>query len=235
MAGSIHEQLVELLARLGDRAAAEKHARHIHAAVLAASRGHDIGQEDIGYFARARHTKSPGPAKEFRDLASMARKAIRGKIGQEDWIREWASRPPSVWRACRPFLLERNSRALDRTKLLGFSVPGTETDVPSAETEPPAPIFTTIVPKPAAVLPALEIAVELGRIATGNKKQRKPDLAAYDVIAAVRSAYSALTGRRGGRAILESGLPGRHLRLGHDIDRLFGTNFFPPIDSVRLR
>jgi hypothetical protein len=219
MAASIHQQLVELLGQLGDRAVAEKHARHIHAAVLAASRGHDIGHDDTGYYARPRREKSAGLAKELRDLASMARKAIRGKISREDWIREWAARPPSVWRACRPFLLERESRALDSSKLLGFSARG----------------FTTVVPKPEAVLPALEVALELGRIATGNKKQRKPDQAAHDVIVAVRSAYSALTGYRGGRATLPSGLAGRELRLGHDIDSLFGTKVFPNVDSTRLK
>jgi|SRR4051794_40220313 hypothetical protein len=110
MSGSIHEQLVEVLAKLGDRDVAEKHARLIRAAVLAASRGHNIGHEDAGYYARAQRPKSLGPTKELRDLARLASKAIRGKLSQEDWIREWAARPPSVWRACRPFLLERGSR-----------------------------------------------------------------------------------------------------------------------------
>ena len=69
---SIHEQLVELLRRLGDRAIAEKEARHIHAAMLAVSRGHDIGRDDAGFYARQRHTKLVGPAKELRDLAATA-------------------------------------------------------------------------------------------------------------------------------------------------------------------
>jgi len=217
MVGSIHEQLVGLLCQLGDSALAEKHARHIHAAVLAASRGHDIGQDETGYYARPRHAKSLGPAKEFRDLASLARKTIRGKISREDWAREWAARPPAVWRACRPFLLERGSRSLDKTKLVSFS----------------APRFTTIIPKPEAALPALEIALERGRIAP-RSKEHKPDQAADDVIAVVQSAYSALTGHRGSRTFLANGQPGRLLRLGFEIDRLFGTNFFPG-DSTRLR
>ena len=219
MVGSLHKRLVEVLSPLGDRAVAEKHARYIHAAVLTASRGHDIGQDDIGYYARPRHAKSLGPAKEFRDLASLARKAIRGKISREDWAREWAARPPAVWGACRPFLLEHGSRSLDRTKLIGFSAPG----------------FTTVIPKPEAVLPALEVALERGRIATRSKKERKPDQAAHDVIAAVRSAYNALTGSRGSRTFLASGQPGRLLRLGHEIDDLFDTKFFPTFDSSRLK
>src|SRR5712672_4250554 len=116
MAGSIHEQLIELLSQLGDRTVAEKQARHIHAVMLAAlSRGHDIGEDAGGFYARPRHTKPAGPAKELRDLARTARKAIGGKISREDWMREWAAQPRSVWRACRPFLLERRTRSLDRT------------------------------------------------------------------------------------------------------------------------
>jgi len=85
------------------------------------------------------------------------------------------------------------------------------------------------------VLPAIEVVLEAGRIATGNKKLRKPDQAAHDVIAAVLSAYGALTGYRSARTTLSNALPGRFLRLGHEIDRLFRTRFFPVTDSVRLR
>jgi hypothetical protein len=217
---SIHEQLVELLSQLGDRAIAEKEARRIHAAMLALSRGHDIGQDENGFYARPRRTKPAGPAKEIRDLAATARKAIRGKISREDWMREWAAQPRSVWRACRPFLAEPETRSLDTAKLLGnFS----------------APEFAVVVPKPEVVLPALEVALELTKIATGNKKQRKPDLTAREVIEAVQSAYGALTRKRGGRAIPPSGQPGRLVRLGRDIDRLFGTKIFPKIDSTRLK
>ncbi|MET4296686.1 hypothetical protein ABIB06_007477 [Bradyrhizobium sp. LB8.2] len=219
MAGSIHDQLVKALSELGARALAEKHAVYVHAVVLAASRGHDIGEDETGYYARPRRAKSPGPAKEFRDLASLARKTIRGKISQQDWAREWAARPPAIWRACRPFLLESGRRSLDRTKLIGFSAPG----------------FTTVIPKPEAVLPALEIARELSKIAIGDKKQRKPDQATDDVISAVQSAYSALTGYQGGRAFLNGGHVPKILRLGHEIDELFGTNFFPQSDSTRLK
>jgi hypothetical protein len=48
---STHEQLVDLLAQLGDRAVAEKEARRVHAAMLALSRGHDIGQDVGGFYA----------------------------------------------------------------------------------------------------------------------------------------------------------------------------------------
>jgi hypothetical protein len=218
---SIHEQLVELLSKLGDRTVAEKGAYRIHAAMLTVlSRGHDIGQDADGFYARPRHTKPEGPAKELRDLARTARKAIRGKISREDWMREWAEQPRSVWRACRPLLLESETRSLDRAKLLGnFSAPG----------------FTVVVPKPEAVLPALEVELELRKIVTGNRMRRQPDRDEHDVIAVVRSAYSALTGYRGGRAVLPSGEAGKLVRLGRDIDSLFGTKIFPKVDSRRLK
>jgi hypothetical protein len=217
---SIHEQLVELLCQYGDCAIAQKEAGHIHAIMLALPRGHDIGQDESGFYARPRQAKPPGPAKDFRDLAATARKAIRGKISREDWMREWAAQPRSVWRACRPFLLKPETRSLDRSKLLGsFAAPG----------------FAMVVPKPEAVLPALEVTLERRKIATGNKKQRKPDLTEHDLIAVVRSAYSALTGRRGGRVIRPDGGAGRLVRLGHEIDRLFGTRIFPTADSTRLK
>jgi hypothetical protein len=135
-------------------------------------------------------------------------------------MREWAEQPRSVWRACRPLLLESETRSLDRAKLLGnFSAPG----------------FTVVVPKPEAVLPALEVELELRKIVTGNKKRRQPDRDEHDVIAVVRSAYSALTGYRGGRAVLPSGEAGKLVRLGRDIDSLFGTKIFPKVDSRRLK
>jgi len=92
-----------------------------------------------------------------------------------------------------------------------------------------------VIPKADAVLPAVEVAIELLKRASGNKKQRKPDLAAHELIAAVRAAYSDLTGNRGGRAILPGGQVGREHRLGKGIDRIFGTSVYPKIDSSRLR
>jgi hypothetical protein len=220
MAASKHEQLVELLSQLGDRAVAEKHARRIHAAVPALSRGYDIGRDQGGFYARPRHTKPEGPAKELHHLAAAARKAIRGEISREDWMDEWAAQPRSVWRFCKPLLMNPKTRSLDKAKMLGnYSAPG----------------FTVVVPKAEAVLPAIEVAIERLKISTGNKRQRKPHLAAYDLIAVVRAAYSALTGHRGGRANLPSGLAGKELRLGKGIDKICGTKVFPNVDSSRLR
>jgi hypothetical protein len=219
MTKSVHEQLVELLSQLGDRVVAEEEACKVHAAMLALNRGYDIGRDANGFYARPRRSKPAGPAKELRDLAAAARKAIRGRISREDWLDKWAANHHSNWRACRPSLLVSETRSLDPEKLLGFSAPG----------------VTMVAPKPEAALPALEVALERARIAPGNRKQRKPDQGADNVISAVRSAYSALTGNRGGRAFLGSGRPGRLFRLGHQIDDLFGTSLFPTCDSTRLK
>jgi hypothetical protein len=219
MTKTIHEQLVELLSQLGDRTIAEKEALNIHAAMIALNRGYDIGRNAKGFYARPRRTKPLGPAKEFLDLAAAARKAIRGKMSREDWIDKWAANDRTYWRACRPFLLAPGTRTLDREKLLAFSAPG----------------VTILVPKPEAVLPALEVALELLKSATGNKKQRKPDQAAHEVVAVVQSAYHALTGKRVGRAVLLSGQPGPLVRFGREIDRLFNTKIFQKKDSPRLR
>ena len=132
-------------------------------------------------------------------------------------------------------ILARTRNAIiDRTKLLGnFSAPDDQDG--SNDEERKRAGLAIVVPKPEAVLPALEVALELMKISTGNKKQRKRDLAAHEVIAVVQSAYGALTGKRGSRAILPSGRPGRLVRLGRDIDRLFGTKLFPEVDSTRLK
>jgi len=229
---SVHEQLVELLCQLGDRSIAEPWARKIHAVMIANTQGYDIGRNaEEGFYARPRRAKPVGPAKQLRDLAAIARKAVRRKISTEDWMDAWAAQPRSVWRVCKPFLLVPGTPSLDPTRLLG----NFELRDPEPDEEDHAPKFTIIIPKPEAVLPALEVELEHLKLATGNKKQRKPDMTAHEVIEVVQSAYVALTGKRGGRAILPSGKPGRLVRLGRDIDRLFGTKIFPKIDSRRLR
>ncbi len=213
---SKHEQLVELLSRLGDRAIAKQWAIHIHTAIFGLYRGYDIGRDENGFYSRPRLTKPAGPAKELRDLAVSARKALRGKISREDWMRRWAAQPQYISRACRPFLLLPGTHSVDEAKLFGiFSAPG----------------FSIIIPNPDAVLLALKAEM---KARTGNQK-RKPDLAARDVIAVVRSAYRALTGKPGGRTISAGGKAGRLVRLGRDIDKLFGSKIFPKVDSRRLK
>jgi hypothetical protein len=212
---SKHQQLVELLSRLGDRAIANEWAIHIHSAIYGLYRGYDIGRDDNGFYARPRLTSPAGPAKELRDLAASARKALRGKISREDWMRTWAAQPQYISRACRPFLLLPETRSFDEAKLCGsFSAPG----------------FNMIVPKPDAILLAIDAET---REHTGNKK-RKPDLAARNVIVVIRSAYRALTGKPGGRTISAHGQAGRLVRLGQEIDRIFGVKVFPKVDSRRL-
>jgi hypothetical protein len=214
-----HDELVKLLSKLGDPIVAEREARRVHAAILQLYRGRDIGRDDQGFYARPRLTKSVGPAKEMRDLAAAARKAIRGRISREDWMRIWAAQPSSISAACTAFLFLPAERTLDKDKLLGsFSAPG----------------FITVIFKPDAVLAALNQLLPEMKTRSG-RKARKPDYAARGVIAAVRSAYKALTGRCGRRVISADRRAGRLVRLGQDIDRIFGTKVFPKVDSRRLK
>jgi len=217
---SLHD-LIELLGQLGDRTIAEREARKIHAAIRALARGYDIGKDADGFYARLRRTKPAGPARELRDLAAAARKALRGKISREDWMDRWAAQPGSISRACRPFFLLPGTRSMDPEKLLGnFSTPG----------------FTMVVAKPEAVLSAIGALREQTKKDTGtNSRERKPDLAAREVIAAVRSAYRALTGRPAGRTISSDGRAGRLVQLGRHVDNLYGTKIFPKADSRRLK
>jgi hypothetical protein len=187
--------------------------------MLGLARGHEIGRDAEGFFARPRNT-TKGPAKELRDLTATARKAMKGAIGTEEWMDAWAAQPRATWRICRPSLFVPGTRTMDQGKLLGtYSASG----------------FTLVVPKPDAVLPALVAQIDRMKRATGNKKKRKSDEAAREVITAVRTAYKALTGRPGGRTVPADGKPGPLVRLGRDIDKLFGTKVFPKVDSRRLK
>lgn len=209
--------LVELLAALGERTVAEREARNIHAAILSLGRGYEIGKDRAGFYARPRRARPEGPARALRDLAAAARKAINGKNDVETWMEVWAAQSVEVGRLCRPALLK--SGRLDPAKLLGhFSAPG----------------FTMVIPKPEAVLPCIEAELHRLKGQTGGRV-RKPDASARDVIAVVRAAYAALTGKSGGRVNRSDGAPSRFVRLGRDIDTLFGTKIFPRVDSARLK
>ena len=98
-------------------------------------------------------------------------------------------------RPCGAFsdlLTDPGSRTLDRTKLLGNS------------RRPVSRLsFRSLTP----LCPPSKVRSNYGRAPARNKKQRKPDQAALEVIAAVRSAYGDLTGYRGARAILSNGGP----------------------------
>jgi hypothetical protein len=219
-ARTLHGELLELLARWGDRTIAEEQAPKIHAAMLMLARGQDIGREaDTGYFARPRRS-SQGPAKDLRDLASAARRSIKGAIDTEEWFEAWAAQPRSTWKLCRPSLLLPGTRNFDPDKLLGhYRAPG----------------YTLVVPKPHVVLPALQAQLDEMKGLTGNKKKRTPDLAAREAITVIRAAYKALTGKPGGRTVPPEGRPGPLVRFGREIDKLFGTKVFPRADSSRLK
>lgn len=208
-----------------DAAEIEKHAVLIQGAMLnliTAYRacGFIIGGSDAdGYHARPR-TKTTGPARELTELAAKCRKAIAGKISLQDWTTVWAAQPERIKALWKPTLVETaEGRTIDRGKLaLGFEVEG----------------FAMIAPKPKVVQPAIEAA--FGKItATPNEKKRTRNVDEARAINVIRAAYRAVTGNQGGRVISEGKLVGRLIRLGHEIDGIFGTKLFAENDSRRLR
>jgi hypothetical protein len=217
------EQLVAALSRLGDAGEAERQAKLINPLMFdvvmqGITRGHDIGRDLEGFYAR-RKTSPKGPARELRDLAAAGRKAVGGKLDVEDWIMAWAAAPARITRLWKPpFIQTKKGRTLDHRKLLGFS----------------SPKFSMVAPRAADVLPAIER--ELARItAMPGEKRRKSNEVEIAAIEAIRSAYRALTGKTGGRVIHAGKLDGRMVRLGREIDGIFGTKLFAAKDSVRLR
>jgi hypothetical protein len=70
---------------------------------------------------------------------------------------------------------------------------------------------------------------------TPNAKLRKRNEEEHAAIAAIRHAYSELTGHKGGRVIADGRLAGRLFRLGREIDKIFDIKLFANKDSRRLR
>jgi len=101
------------LSRLRDPAIAEEPAAIIFARIIdvvTPTRGHDVGHDRDGFYARAR-TQTAGPERELRDLGGKARKAVDGKLSGEVWIDAWAALPDRTKRRLwRPRLVERSSR-----------------------------------------------------------------------------------------------------------------------------
>jgi hypothetical protein len=221
---SKRERLVGALSRLGDKEEAEQQAVSISARFLdvvsmnANIYGRDIGRDDSGFYARPRKV-TRGPRRALRDLVAAARKAVAGRIDDEGWITRWAAAPASIQQLWRPTLIQsKRGRTLDRHQLLGFS----------------SPKLLMITPRAEDVLPALER--ELARIRElPGDRHRKPNEVEIAAVEAVRTAYHALTGHKGGRVVRAGKLSGSFVRLGREIDNIFGTQLFLIDDSVRLR
>jgi hypothetical protein len=205
----------------------EHHAQIIHVAMLdlivaRRARGFDIGRDDSGAYARPR-SKITGPARELRDLRPMCRKAVAGKLSAQDWTTTWAAQPVRIRRLVwKPLLVETpEGRSIDRSTLaMGFEAEG----------------FAMLAPKPEVVLPAIERELAIAKItATPGAKTRKPDGDAVEAKEAIRAAYRAITGNRGGRVIRNGRLAGRLAALGRNIDAIFGTRLYAVKDSTRLR
>jgi hypothetical protein len=222
------EQLVALLSRFGNPTLAEQYAPEIHwhmIALVAADRGRTIGGgDDTGFYARPCMTTA-GLARELRDVRGKARKAVSGKMNNEDWITAWAALPARTRsRLWRPRLIKtKDGRTVDPGTLTGaFSAPG----------------FAIIAPRPELVLPVIDMEIEqLSAIPVKDRRLRHRDKNEQAAIEAIRNAYRALTGGKykGGRQNRGGRLAGRFHRLGRDIDALFGTKLFAEKDSRRLR
>jgi hypothetical protein len=220
-------QLITALSRLGgEPGIAEQQAHRIFPlmiAVVAPTRGYDIGGDGEDFYARPlSHTA--GLARELRDLGGKARKAAAGKLSKEAWMKAWAAVPHRTQRLLwRPKLIRmERGHAIDRNTLSGsYSAPGLQ----------------TIAPKPEVVLPTIAAEAErLKKTPSAQRPKRVRDGNERAAIEAIRNAYRAVTGYRGGRAIGADGrLTGRLHRLGRDIDVIFGTQLFAEKDSRRLR
>jgi hypothetical protein len=220
-------QLITSLSRLGgDPGIAEQQAYQIFPlmiAVVTPTRGYGIGGDSEDFEAR-QLPQTTGLARELRDLGGKARKAAAGNLSKEAWMRAWAAVPNRTRRVLwRPKLIRtEKGRTIDRSTLSGsFSAPGLQ----------------TIVPKPELVLSAIESEIEqLKATSSGQRQRRMRDANERAAIEAIRSAYQALTGYKGGRVISTDGrLTGRLQRLGREVDAIFGTGLFAEKDSRRLR
>src|SRR5579864_2253273 len=89
------KRLIAALTRLGDLAAAEQRARIIYPIICEVvlqkyARGHDIGRDAGVFYARPR-TTTACPARELRDIAGAAKRAVAGRYDIEDWVTAWAA------------------------------------------------------------------------------------------------------------------------------------------------
>lgn len=212
----------------------EKHANAIHGAMFDVvlsyrERGFEIGVDNDGIpYARPKNSTA-GPARELRDLVAKCRKGASGKISREEWITIWTALPARIRKLWRKSLIIETveggkwRRTIDRSTLAGGFVAGA-----------PNPGFTTIVPKPEIVLPAIETA--LAEItATPGSKKREPNAVEAKAIETIRAAYREISGNRGGRVIARGKLAGKHHALRLEIDLIFGTALFGVKDSKRFR
>jgi hypothetical protein len=214
--------LIAALSRLGVPDVARRHALLIHPLMLAVvadkqARGHDVGRDDHGaFYARPRKT-TVGLERELRDLEAAARKAVASKLDPERWINAWAAMPTRTQsRLWKRLLKEVVARAFS------YSAPG----------------YGIVVPRPEDALPAIIAEHKsLSEVPGAKRRRRRRHEPSDEAIVAIRAAYRELTGRRGGRVKAPDGkLAGRLVRLGREVDQIFGTSLFvAKVDSRRLR
>ncbi|WP_299721022.1 hypothetical protein [Tardiphaga sp.] len=187
-------------------------------AMLALARGHDIGKDSHGYFARPRK-RAYGPARQLRDIARMAKKAIAGKkVDSKKWRTAWVALSLAVRQVWKPLVKTNRGWRLDRSTILTYRSPG----------------FTTVIPKPEYVLP--DIVAELARrTKEGRSKIRRPGEPEHAAIRSVQTAYQTLTGKSGRRTVRDGRRTGPYHRFCLEIDQIFGTTLFTKRDGGRDR
>jgi hypothetical protein len=188
------------------------------------SRGFDVGVDDDGTpFARPK-SKTKGPARELYDLARTCRKAVAGKISLKGWTKEWAAQPERIKALWKP--VRNADRSIDRSQIAMSFI--THSDASEAKGN----YYATVAPKPEIVLPVIETASRK-ITANPNEKTRKSDKYEAYAIAAIRTAYRAITGNSGGRVIRNGRLAGKLVALRREIGSIFGTELFAVKDSTQ--
>ncbi|APG06978.1 hypothetical protein BKD09_01430 [Bradyrhizobium japonicum] len=215
----IHRNLVELLSEFGDRGIAEQEALNLRAAMLAQSDGYLLSEGEDGLRAEPQQPRSGSVGKDLRRLATVARRTRRGQISRKDWAHTWAAQSRSVRRACRPYLLREGSRSLDPGKLL----PNIYADG-----------VNILIPAPEAILDAIDAFLQID---AAERQRHRHDPGARIVMTALRTAYTALTGKpaRGRGRGVDGEQPSAFIQFGRKVEALFGTHVLPNADSTRLR
>ena len=132
--------------------------------------------------------KSAGPAKELRDLARAARRAMNGKLDAAGWATAWATVPNKIrqriWRPKSPPIVSRKLDASGRQTAFrrapfrdfqgGFRAEG----------------IYMLVPKQKDVLASITTEREnIMAVPCDDRRKRKCDEAEHAAIKAIRSAY----------------------------------------------
>jgi hypothetical protein len=189
----------------GDPAEAELiHKAMVDLMVEQLSRGHEIGDNVVAYYARPR-TKQSGTLRDLIDLYRVGRKVLTGERPWQDWVTACVRVPDKTrqlfW---RPRLVQtKKGKTIDRKELLGFGVPE----------------FQTVVPKPEIAMPGIEAALKRLKAAPGSK-HRKPDAVKQAAMNTIWRAFQTIPGSS------KSPRSPRYLEFGQAVDKIYDTDLF---------